>query len=87
MDRDLTHEHEERADVGFIAMLVTGALAVLALWLGRRAPAPSPVRSGVVCAAVAVSFGLFAWVALVGGQIRHTELRSTSAPSSRNTTP
>jgi hypothetical protein len=69
------------------AVLVTGALAVLALWLGRRAPAPSPVLSGVVCAALAVSFGLFAWVALVGGQIRHTELRSSSAPSSRNTTP
>jgi len=87
MDRDLAHEHEERAEVGFTAVLVTGALAVLGLWLGRRAPAPSPVLSGVVCAALAVSFGLFAWVALVGGQIRHTELRSSSAPSSRNTTP
>ena len=87
MDRDLAHEQEERAEVGFTAVLVTGALAVLALWLGRRAPAPTPVLSGVVCAALSVSFGLFAWVALVGGQIRHTELRSTSAPSSRNTTP
>lgn len=87
MDRDLAEEHEERAEVGFNAVLVTGALAVVALWLGRRAPAPSPALSGVVCAALLVCFALFAWAALVGGQIRHTELRSTSAPVSRTAAP
>jgi hypothetical protein len=34
-----------------------------------------------------LSFGLFAWTALVGGQIRHTELQSTAAPITRDHTP
>jgi hypothetical protein len=78
VDRDLVEEHEERAEVGFIAVLVTGGLAVLALWLGRREQ-PSPMLSGLVLAALVVCFGLFAWAALVGGQIRHTELRAAPA--------
>ena len=79
VDRDLVHEHDERAEVGFIAVLATGGLAVLALWLGRRAEQPGPMLSGLVLVALVVCFGLFAWTALVGGQIRHTELRATPA--------
>jgi hypothetical protein len=79
MDRDLAHEHEERAEIGFIAVLVAGALAAAALWLGRRAERPGRGLPTVVLLALVVCFGLFAWAALIGGQIRHTELRATAA--------
>lgn len=81
VDRKLIHEHEEKAEVGFIAVLATGALALGALWWGRT---PDDVRRGapaLVCAALLVCFGLFALAALVGGRIRHPELRAPGTAS------
>ena len=78
VDRQLIHDHEEKAEVGFIAVLVTGAIAIGALWMGRKGEA-TRVLPGLVCAGLLVSFGLFAVAALVGGQIRHPELRPASA--------
>lgn len=81
MNRDLAHEHEERGEAAFIAVLVTGVLAAAALWLGRRAGPPNATLSALVLVALVVCFGLLAWAALVGGQIRHTELRTTATVS------
>lgn len=80
MDRDIAHEHEERGELTFIVMLVTGALGAVALWRGRVAGEPGRGWSGLVCAALVVCFALFAWTALIGGQIRHTELRAHPPP-------
>ena len=81
VDRELIHEHEEKAEVGLIAVLATGALALGALWWGRD---PSDTRRGLpamVCAALLVSFGLFAVAALDGGRIRHPELQTSGTGS------
>ena len=81
VDRKLIHEHEEKAEIGFIAVLATGALALGALWWGR---APDDTRRGapaLVCAALLVCFGLFAVAALEGGRIRHPELQASRAAS------
>ena len=61
VDRDLIHEHEEKAEAGFIAVLITGAVALGALWLGRR-PGAARTLPAIVCAGLVVSFGLFAIV-------------------------
>jgi hypothetical protein len=53
---------------------------VLALWRDRRG-APVGGWTGVVCAALVICFGLFAWTSLIGGQIRHTELRASPPPA------
>lgn len=82
MDRDITEEHEERGEVAFIAVLITGALAVIALWRGRATGEPGRGWTGLVCAALLICFVLFAWTALIGGQIRHTELRANPPPAS-----
>jgi len=82
LDRDIAHDHEERAEVAFIAILVTGALAVIALWRGRATGSPSLGWTGLVCAALVICFALFAWTALIGGQIRHTEIRAHPPPAS-----
>lgn len=81
IDRDIAHDHEERAETAFIAILVTGALAVIALWRGRATGDPGRGWAGLVCAALVICFGLFAWTALIGGQIRHTELRANPPPA------
>jgi hypothetical protein len=78
VDRHLIHDHEEKAEAGFIAVLVTGAAALAALWLARR-PAAARTLPAIVCAGLVVSFGLFAIAALKGGEIRHSELRPDAA--------
>ena len=81
LDRDIAEDHEERGETAFIAILITGALAVIALWRGRAAGVPGRGWAGLVCAALVICFGLFAWTALIGGQIRHTELRAHPPPA------
>ncbi len=74
-DRDRVNEHEEKAETGLIAVLVTGAIGLAALWLRRGGRPGNGVVNGVVLLGVVASAGLFALAALEGGQIHHEELR------------
>jgi uncharacterized membrane protein len=67
--------HEEAALLGTIGMVAVGGLALFGLWrlrgertLARRYPAAVLV-AGVVVA------GTMSWIANLGGQIRHSEIR------------
>lgn len=79
MDERLVHEHEERAEAALIALLVTGGLAVFALWLSRGDRPVSTGLAGISAAGLALSAGLLGWAALAGGVIRHDELRASAA--------
>ena len=73
-NRRLIHEHEEAADAAFIVAAVTGAVALVALFL-RRGGGP-----GVAWISWLVLIGLLtaaalAKTALYGGYIRHGEVR------------
>ncbi len=72
----LVHEHEERAEAGLIAILLTGALAGVVLWQSRAGRSVPTSTAGLTIAGLVVSSGLFGWSALAGGQIRHDELRA-----------
>ncbi|HEU4700056.1 MAG TPA: hypothetical protein VFS40_12815 [Gemmatimonadales bacterium] len=115
--RRLMHEHEESGERGFIFVLVTGAVALVALWATRRREEhrtvpvagpdarpdavavdavvvePSPAAQGrgawplVVMVCLIVAFYLFAYAALLGGQIRHPELRTPSSVVPPGATP
>ena len=72
--------HEETAVFGLVAAGIAGALALMVLASGRKG---RPLSRGLlalnlVCALVAT--GTLAWVANLGGQIGHPEIRS-GAPS------
>ncbi|MEO8623258.1 MAG: DUF2231 domain-containing protein [bacterium] len=74
--RELIHDHE---DMALIAACVVGALGTFALWaLWRyRRPVVIPtllVRATVVGALIGTA--LMAYTGLLGGEIRHTEVRS-----------
>ena len=78
-DERRVEAHEERAEAGLIAVLVTGAAALVGLWLARGG---RPYRTGIsiaVLVGLVVSASLFALAALDGGQIRHDEVRPTAA--------
>jgi hypothetical protein len=82
--KSLINEHEERAEAALIAVLVTGAIAALGLWQSRGGREPSRGLGGLTLAGLALSAGLLGWTALLGGPIRHEEIRtdtSASAPA------
>ncbi|MEP6780381.1 MAG: hypothetical protein ABJC26_10870, partial [Gemmatimonadaceae bacterium] len=72
--RAAIHEHEDMADKGFIAAAIVGIFAVGLLIATRRTALPqwSFVASLVGSATVSVLMG---YAGLLGGQIRHTEVR------------
>ena len=78
-DERRVEAHEERAEAGLIAVLVTGAAALVMLWLARGGRAYRRDGSIAVLVGLAVSASLFALAALDGGQIRHDEIRPTVA--------
>jgi hypothetical protein len=84
MQERLIHEHEERAEAGLIAILLTGALGAVVLWQSRAGGNVPTSTASLTLAGLVVSAGLFGWSALAGGLIRHDELR---AGSSRVTIP
>jgi uncharacterized membrane protein len=72
--REVIHEHEEMADKAYILADVLGVLALGALVRWRRRPIPA---GATLVGIVATAFvgGAMAYTALLGGQIRHTEVR------------
>lgn len=72
--RAAIHEHEEVADNAFIAAIAVGLLAAGALVRWRNSPLPQGATVTAFAGAVVVS-GLMVYTGLLGGQIRHTEVR------------
>jgi len=72
--REVIHQHEEMADKAYIIAVALGVLSLGALLRWRRTPIPRGVAAGLVLA-TAFSGGAMAYTALLGGQIRHTEVR------------
>lgn len=77
-DEDRVHDHEERAEAALIVSVVTGALALLALWVSRKGAPLKPAMALLVLVAILVSAGMVSLTALDGGVIRHEELRPAS---------
>jgi len=80
VQRRLIHLHEQMADR---ALIIAGVLAVLALvalvrWRRTRVPA-SVTAVGVLL--TAFSSGAFIYTGLLGGRIRHTEVRPGATPA------
>lgn len=72
--RAVIHDHEEMGEASFYAAAALGVVALAALVRWRRAPVPRPVTLVVLLGAVAVS-GMMAYTGLLGGRVRHTEVR------------
>jgi hypothetical protein len=72
--REVIHEHEELGEKSFIAASILGVLALGALVRWRRAPLPQGVALGALAGAAIVS-GMMGYTALLGGRVRHTEVR------------
>lgn len=72
--REVIHEHEEMADKAYILADILGVLALAALLRWRRRPVPTGATVAAVLATAFVG-GAMIYTGLLGGQIRHTEVR------------
>jgi hypothetical protein len=73
--------HEESALLGTIGVVVVGVMALFGLWrLGTGKILPQWYASAVLIAGVFVA-GLMVWIANLGGQIRHSEIRPSASAS------
>lgn len=72
--RDDIHAHESMADKAYILADILGVLALAGLVRWRRRPVPAGATAVAVLATAFVS-GAFIYTGLLGGRIRHTEIR------------
>jgi uncharacterized membrane protein len=72
--REVIHAHEQMGDKAYYLAIILGVLALVALIRWRRRPIPA---SATLVALLATAFvgGAFAYTALLGGEVRHTEVR------------
>lgn len=71
--------HERVALMALVAVIVTGVVSLAGLVLHRHAEKFPSYVAPVVLALAVITSGLMGWTANLGGQIRHTEIRSGSA--------
>jgi hypothetical protein len=79
VDEKLVHIHEAAANLAFTGIGILGAVALVALWVGRKLP---HVSRGIATVIFLLALGeavLMARTANLGGQIRHPEIRAASA--------
>ena len=81
VSKAIIEQHEEGALFAFVGIAVTGALALVALFMEKATPARWRAASTVVVLAAALSAVVIARVANLGGEVRHSEIRSGSAAS------
>ena len=77
--RDQIHAHEAMADKAYIASGILAVLALGALVRWRGSPIPGGATIVILVGTVVVS-GLMAYTGLLGGQVRHSEVRPGAVP-------
>ena len=80
VSHELIEEHEESALPLLIALELLGLLSLAGLWFFRRSPGwASRIVLWCLLLSVIVA-GMAGWTANLGGQIRHSEVRSDFQP-------
>jgi uncharacterized membrane protein len=81
VSKALLEMHEEVAQLAFIGTIVVGVAALVGRLRFRRAKGVPGWFAGLILVASLMVFALLAWTANLGGQIRHTEIRSATSTS------
>jgi uncharacterized membrane protein len=83
VSENMIEEHEEMAKIGLIVIIITGVAALASLFTRQKA---GFFKTGLaLCAFLSfASFGVMAQTAHLGGQIRHSEIRSGTLTAGEN---
>jgi hypothetical protein len=80
VQRAVIHEHEEMGEKSFIAAALVGVLAIGLLVRTRNTPVSGGAAATGLVASLVV-FGMMAYTGLLGGRVRHTEVRPGATPA------
>ena len=75
----MVEHHEEAALLGTIGMVVLGVVGVMGLWRLRGGRSLAPWYPAAMLMAGVIVSGMMGWIANLGGQIRHSEIRPQGA--------
>jgi hypothetical protein len=78
--REAIHAHEEFAEAAYIGAIALGVLALIAVVRWRRSSVPRSATLVALVGSVALA-GAMAYTGLLGGRIRHTEVRPGATPT------
>jgi uncharacterized membrane protein len=80
VSRTVIHAHEDMATKAYLIGGVIGVLALGGLVRWRRTPVPGSATLAMLLATAFLS-GAMAYTGLLGGRVRHTEVRPGSVPA------
>lgn len=78
-------QHERAALLSLIAIEALGIVSLAGLFAARRSADISKLFVAAALGVSVIAGGLMAWTANLGGQIRHTEIRSDAVAGSTST--
>ena len=81
VSKPIIEQHEQAAAVAFAGVLAVGVVALAGLVLFRRGKALPTWFASMMLGVSLIASGLMAWTANLGGQVRHTEIRSSASLS------
>lgn len=81
VSKAIIEQHDGAATYAFTGVIITGAAALGGLIFFRRGKLLPVWYGSLILAGSLIVSGLMAWTANLGGQIRHTEIRSNASQS------
>jgi len=78
--REVIHEHEEMGEKSFIVAAAAGVLAIVLLAKSRRGSISNMMAASGLVTSLIVT-GMMVYTGLLGGQVRHTEVRPGATPA------
>jgi hypothetical protein len=74
VQRRLIHDHEEMGEKAYYIAVAAGLASIFALYRWRNRPVPAGFNAAMILASAFLS-GAMVYTGLLGGRVRHTEVR------------
>jgi len=78
ISKTLIEQHEEFALIAFVGLVILGIMSLIALILTLKKSSFVRTAALITLLISIISFGLIAWTGYLGGQIRHTEIKTSA---------
>lgn len=84
VSESIIEQHQDFALYALIGLIIVGVASLIGLFLNLKKPSLTRTAAIITLSLSLVSFGLVSWTGYLGGQIRHSEIRSNTTGSINN---